>query len=308
MTTARRYLYLVLLLTFFMFGTANAGPAPEEKPKPPAAPTASETPPPPAKPSLTPEEIEDLIYRGDEFYRIRGVNHMKDRAIPAYVSTALDLYLKAYAAGKPSEDLIIRILQASYYYVTYAEKDKKLRREAVDRAMEIGQKGLEAYPESAAMNYWMAALWGSWSKLHGRFAAAKKDVALKIRALAEKTIELDPEYNEGGGYRTLGRLHFKTPRIPFLITWPDKKKALELLKKAVEVGPKNLTNHLFYAEALLYSGKRAEARKEITLIQKADVREDRVVEDLRVKKEAADLLLTLNEKIDPAMTRRTYIP
>ncbi len=290
-----------------MAGTAGAGPAPEQRPEPPAAPTASETPAPPARPSLSPEEIEDLIYRGDEFFRIRGVNHMKDSAIPAYVKTALGLYLKAYEAGKPSEELIEKIMHASYYYATYAEKDKKLRRKILDRALEIGAKGLEAYPESAAINYWMAATWGAWSKVHGRWAAARKDVAQKIRALAEKTIELDPEYAEGGGYRTLGRLYFKTPRIPLFVSWPDKKKALELLKKAVEVGPKNLTNHLFYAEALLYSGQRDEARKEIEFIQKADIREDRVVEELRVKKEAAELLNTLNEKMDPVMRRRTYI-
>jgi len=291
-----------------MLGVAEAGPAPTEAPARPTEPTAAETPtPPPPAPTLSADEIEDLIYRGDEFFRLRGANHIKDRAYPANVRNALDLYLQAYEGGKPTEDLVIKILHASYYYVTYAEKDKNRRKEAVDRAMEIGQKGLEEFSDSAGIHYWMAALWGAWSRVYGTFASARNDVALKIRALAEKTIELDPEYAEGGGYRTLGRLHFKTPYIPFFITWPDKKKALKLLEKAVKTGPRNLTNHLFYAESLLYRNQRDKAEKEIKLVLKAKIREERVVEELRVKKEAKELLNTLYEKLDPEMQRRMII-
>ncbi len=252
-------------------------------------------------------EKERLIASGDQFFKLRGARHLKDRAVTANISNALSAYFEAYDAGEPTAELIIKIMHASYYYATYAETDKTLNRKAVTRAIEVGNKGLAAYPDSAGINYWMAALWGRWSKLHGRIASSRKDVAKKIKAFAERTIELDPLYCDGGGYRTLGRLHFKTPRIPFFLSWPRKKKALALLKKAVEVGPDNLTNHLFYAESLLERGRRDEARKEVEFIQKAKPNEEKVVEQLRVQKEAAEILTILNDKLDPNFNKRFFI-
>jgi len=251
----------------------------------------------PAYTAASTESASSLVERGDKFFQIRGVNHMGDWAVPGNIRNALDLYIEAYDMGEPSQELIEKILHASYFYANYAKTDKEKQKKAVDRALEIGTKGLKAYPDSAGINYWMASLWGRWSGLHGRIASARKDVALKVKAFAEKTIELDPSYCEGGGYRTLGRLHYKTPKIPFFLTWPNKKKALELLEKAVKEAPDNLTNRLFYAESLIERGKRDQARKEITFIQKAEIHEEKVVEELRVKGEAIDVMTRLNDNI-----------
>jgi len=314
--TTKNLFYPLLLILTLMFGVAHAGPGPAASsvpPAPPAPPPASasgkvvEAPAARPSPSIPAKGRAGLIERGDLFFRLRGAHHVKDRAVPANVRNALDLYLQAYDAGPVTEGLITRILHATYFYVTYAETDRKLAKKAVDRALEIGKKGLKEYPGSAGINYWMASIWAAWSRVHGHFASAGKDIAGKIRALARKTIEIDPAYNEGGGYRTLGRLHYKTPHIPFFLSWPDKNKALKLLKKAVEVAPENLTNHLFYAESLLERGYRDRARKEVEFIIKARIREENVVEELRVKKRAAALLPVINDRIDVNMRKRSVI-
>jgi len=250
---------------------------------------------------------DSLVERGDKFFNIRGEHHLLDRAVTANISNAIDAYLEAYDIGNPDEELIIKIMRASHYYVTYAETDIKLQKKIITKAMEIGEKGLAAYSDSAGINYWMAALWGRWSKIYGHIASSRKDVAARIKVLAERTIELDPLYAEGGGYRTLGRLHFKTPRIPFLISWPRKKKALEYLKKAVEAGPDNLTNHLFYAEALMKSDYKEEAKKEVGFILKVKTDEQRVVEELRVKREAGELQAKLNDNVDVMFQRKLRV-
>jgi len=252
-------------------------------------------------------EKERLIARGDQFFKIRGAHHIKGRPVKANISNSISAYLEAYDAGEPSAELIVKIMHASYYYITYAENNKSLQKKAVDKALKIGEKGLKAYPESAGINYWMAALWAGWSKANGRIASSRKNVAKKIKAYAERTIELDPLYCEGGGYRTLGRLHFKTPRIPFILSWPRKKKALALLKKAVEAGPENLTNHLFYAESLIERGKRKEAEKEVKFIQKAKIDKEKVVEEMRIKGEAERLFAILHDKVDVNFNRNTRV-
>ncbi len=237
------------------------------------------------------------------FFKLRSANHVYDKAVPANIINALKLYMEAYEAGETSAALIIKIMHASYFYVTYTDATKELKKAQVTKAIEIGDAGLKAFPESAGINYWLAALWGRWSRLYGRIASSRNDVAIKIKEYAERTIELDPSYEEGGGYRTLGRLHFKTPRIPFILSWPRKKIAMALLEKAVKEGPDNLTNHLFYAEALLDRGRRKEAEKEILFVQQARAEEENIVEAIRAKKTARHLMTIVHDKDDTKQNR-----
>ncbi len=246
----------------------------------------------------------EAIAQGDKFFKIRGRGHFNDRAVPGTITNAINKYMEAYNGGNDSQELIIKIMHASYFYVTYATEEKAVQKEFITKAIEIGDAGLEKYPESAGINYWLSALWGRWSKVYGRIASSRKDVAVKIKKIAERTIELDPSYCEGGGYRTLGRLHFKTPRIPFLLSWPRKKKALKYLNKALVEGPENLTNHLFYAEALIERGRRDEARKEIVFIDNVKPHDEKIVEELRVKLRAREVMTILNDKILPLEEQR----
>ncbi|MFQ5428083.1 MAG: tetratricopeptide repeat protein [Thermodesulfobacteriota bacterium] len=279
MRLTRRPVYLALLLILFMLPASYAA-----------------------------ETKEQLIERGDRFFALRGANNIKDQAVSGNILNAINAYMEAYeafGADEASAGLIIKIMHSTYFYVTYAEVKWDAQKEAVTKALEIGEAALELYPESAGINYWMAALWGRWSKAYGKIASAREDVVLKIKAYAERTIELDPTYAEGGGYRTLGRLHYKTPRIPFITSWPRKKLALAYFEKALKEGPDNLTNHLFYAESLIERGRRDEARPEVLFIQKAKSRyEENIVEVLRAKKSAAELMTTLNDKADPAFDRK----
>lgn len=238
------------------------------------------------------------IERGDKFFALRGANHINKKALPANTQNAIKLYLEAYDAGEPSAELIIKIMRSSYFLITYTDAKKELKKEYVTKAIEIGGAGLKTYSESAGINYWLAALWGRWSKLYGRIASSKNNVAVKIKDYAERTIELDPSYCEGGGYRTLGRLHFKTPRIPFLLPWPRKKLALKFLEKALQEGPDNLTNHLFYAEALINRGKKKEADKELRFVQTALTTEETIVEDIQAKQSANELMKVVHDKQD----------
>jgi hypothetical protein len=64
-------------------------------------------------------------------------------------------------------------------------------------------------------------------------------------------IDLDPNLEEGGGYRILGRLHDVSPRILFVTGWISRPAALANLRKAYRAAPNNSVNRLFLAEAIL---------------------------------------------------------
>lgn len=229
------------------------------------------------------------LEKGDAFFRQRAEGHDGDVALASMIERALSAYIKAYEAGDLSEELAIKILDASYFYAAYSDASEKRQKEVLQQAIKIGEYGLKRYPDSVGINYWMAGIWGRWGEVNGIFASAKEGVAGKIKIYAENTIAIDPKYAEGGGYRALGRLHFKAPKIPFFLSWPSKKEALKFLKIAVYIGPDNTTNHLFYAESLYNEGLQDEALKHIDIILHKDANQDKVVEILRDKKLAETL-------------------
>ncbi|MEE9615224.1 MAG: hypothetical protein V3W31_09820 [Thermodesulfobacteriota bacterium] len=232
--------------------------------------------------------------RGDAFYAKRGEGHTGDWASTEPIERALSAYLKAYELGDSSAELSVKILQSTYFYATYAEKDKKAQKAALQKAREVGEAAAAKHPGDGPLNYQMGGIWGRWGEVNGIIASARKGVADKVRVYAEKAVSLDPGYASGGGYRTLGRLNFKAPYIPLILSWPSKKEALKYLKKAVEVGPENLTNHLFYAENLYHAKSYDEALTHVGHVLDAEIDSSKVVEDLRDKEDAQKL----KEKIE----------
>lgn len=250
-----------------------------------------------SSPSQAASSITELILLGDDYYARRADGHDGDWASTVPISKALEAYLNAYELGGRSAALYSKILRASFFYATNAEKDESKQKEILQRATVIGAEAVEMYPDDAAINYQMAGCWGRWGEVNGLIASARKGVADKVKLYGEKTIRLDPDLEEGGGYRTMGRLHFKAPYIPFILSWPDKKEALKNLALAVEKGPQNLTNHLFYAESLVQARSYQEALMHVDLILAAGPDQSRIVEQLRDKKEAAALKKTIESKL-----------
>ena len=235
------------------------------------------------------EGAVDLVKTGDALYKRRAEGYSGDSAQVDIILKARDAYLEAYDGGDHSEELVSKLMSANYFYATYTDIEKKKQKEALELSIKVGEELLSRVPDSVAINYQMGGAWGRWGEVYGIFASAKKGVAKTVRDYAEKTVSLDPEYAGGGGYRTLGRLHFKAPKIPFILSWPSKKESEKFLKKATSIGPNKLTNHLFYAETLMAEGAKDQALAELDFILNAIPNPDTLVEDLRDQKEAGEL-------------------
>ena len=147
-------------------------------------------------------------------------------------------------------------------------------------------------PDVVPCFLWASVNWGKWALVFGKTAAARQGAAAKIRDYATAVIRLDPSFDEGGGYRVLGRLHHQTPSIPFITGWASRTEALKNLRLAVETAPRNFVNRLYLAEAIWDYEKenRANARRMLeTLV--ADVPSPALpVEDARAQEDARALL------------------
>ena len=102
---------------------------------------------------------------------------------------------------------------------------------------------------------------GSWAEEYGVISAAREGVADLMRKHSKKIISLDPEFENGGGYFMLGVVHYKSPYIPFILSWPDNDKAISYLSKSINIGKAIPNQKVYFAQALYKDGKKNEAIK-----------------------------------------------
>ena len=181
-----------------------------------------------------------------------------------------------------------KLLRCIYFKGLFITHDPDYRKAIYRKGIESGEKYLAVFPDSAPLHSWLGVLWGYWGEVNGKMTSAKKGVPGKVREYAEKTIALDSLYLDGAGYRMLGRANFKIPKIPLLLGWPSKEKALICLERANAIGPDNLFNRLYLAEALL---ERDQKERGLTMLRNIlNVKETRhgLASDLLIKKEARE--------------------
>lgn len=208
---------------------------------------------------------QDILQEADELWEQRGDNFNQETLLAdsTNINNAIALYKKflTTATDAEKEAATWKLIRAYYFKGGYTTNDSEMKKKIFDLGKDLGNKAVEAYPESAGINLFLAIVWGVWGEEYGILQAAKNGVAGKIKTYCEKAIEIDPNFDEAGGYRVLGRVYFKAPKIWPILRWPSKEKAVEILKKARELAPHNLITQQFLAEALHAEGQKDEAVK-----------------------------------------------
>lgn len=230
----------------------------------------------------------DPIAAGDAAWSRRAEGHQGARALPGPVDEAIAAYEKAVREQPDRLEGAWKLARALHYKGEYATQGREGKQKVFDRGREVAEAGLDrlarrvggrekldtltpaqaakavaGLPEAPPLLLWAAAHWGLWGDVFGRMAAARQGVGDKVRRYSEILVALDERYEDAAGHRILGRLHTLAPKIPLVTGWVDRAKAIAELRRAVALGPDNLDNHLFLAEALLehQPEKAAEARE-----------------------------------------------
>jgi tetratricopeptide (TPR) repeat protein len=257
--------------------------------------------------------------RGDTAWERRTEGYEGLRARPEPVTEAVAAYEAALEAAPESLEAHWKLVRALYFQGEYAVEGSAEKQKVYSRATEVfgaaaqrlqerfGTKVnfLEGKPEdiartlagvgeAPALYFWAAVAWGSWGEVHGRLAAVRQGVATRVRDYAEVVVLLDETFEEAGGHRILGRLHAVAPSVIFFTGWIDRDKAVEHLTRAVELGPENPDNQVFFADALLEHRKarKAEALQILRRVLAGPVPEGREMEMERSRETARELLET----------------
>ncbi len=154
---------------------------------------------------------------------------------------------------------------------------------------------LRTREEAVALYFWSAVAWGEWAMMRGPLTAVRTGAASRIRDLAQTVIDIDPAFERGGGYRILGRLHDRAPRIPFITGWVSRPRGIELLERSLAADPANSISQIFLAEALQdHAPERLpEARRLLLACANAPPRPEYAVEDVHFSTMARSRLLAL---------------
>jgi hypothetical protein len=256
-----------------------------------------------------------LVLEGDRWYVRRQEGRSGEKASPLPINRAIASYDEA-TRDPDFVEARWKLARALYFKGAYTGLDadsrkavfvnaRRVSEEAIgilDKTLEQkGVKGLlDAVPEALAASglkdrseaapvyFWAAVSWGEWALSTGKVEAAKNGAAEKIRDYASTVIGLDPSFEEGGGYRVLGRLNDQAPWIPFVTGWVSREDAVKYLRLAMQQDGRNFVNRHFLAEALWRgdAGEKAEALRLEEGVTNDAPSPQHLIEDLKIQADA----------------------
>lgn len=237
---------------------------------------------------------QTALEQADALWEKRGENFNQQTLLadPAHIDQAIQLYQEALdsATGEAKAEATWKLIRAYYFKGNYTTNDSEAKKAIFDKGKELGEAAIEEFPNSPGVFLFTAIVWGVWGEEFGIFKAARKGVAGKIKEYCERVIELDPNYDNAGGYRVLGRVYFKAPKIPFILGWPSKEKAIGFLEKGLAAAPDNLITKQFLAEALYAEDQKERAIELLNEILATTEIVGGVAEDANTKHDVKQLL------------------
>jgi tetratricopeptide (TPR) repeat protein len=282
---------LLLSLSILLSASSRAGQNPSPSPGPQASPTPSPEPTP---------DIAAFVVPAEEHFSHRSIGAIDLVANPQEIEAAIELYRKALSVDPGNIEVLAKLLRSLHFRGAYTNFGLEEKKVFFDEGRRLGQAGvdrLEAAASAAhglsriealrlvkgapALYLWTAVHWGEWGLAKGKFASARTGVAGRLRDLSQTLIDMDPLFDEGAGYRMLGKLHSEAPKILFFTGWISHEKGVQYLRRAYKVAPDNPVNCAFLAEAILdhQPDKKDEARELLEHCVSLTPRPDRILED-----------------------------
>lgn len=171
--------------------------------------------------------------------------------------------------------------EVTRYQAPAAERQKRFEALAA-RAHQVS----EAHAGRAEPLVWEGIIVSSLAGEKGGLGALS--LVKQAKALYEQAIQVDGNVLDGSAYNSLGVLYYKVPGWP--VGFGDRKKARELLQKALAINPKGIDANYFFAEYLVESKQGEEALPYLERALQAPPRPGRPIADQGRKEEAKALI------------------
>jgi len=221
------------------------------------------------------QTAEELLAEGDALYQ-----KMMDMET---AKAALSKYHEAAGLLENKYEAYWRISRILYYIGDHSEK-KKDKKSYFSQGIYYGKRAVELEPNRPEGHYWLGVNYGKYGEVRGVLKSLS--LVKPIKQEMNKVIEIDRSFEDGGADKVLGRVYFKLPGF----AGGSKKKSLEHLLKAKEIGPNDPLTRLYLAETYLALDEVAKARQELEFVLGLED-DPRWISDVAACKEAARKLL-----------------
>jgi len=151
-----------------------------------------------------------------------------------------------------------RIAKFVNYQARHAPDDQRLS--ILAEGVNAGRRAVALAPARVEGHFWLGANLGL-SAEEGSFL---RGISLidNIRREMEIVNQIDPDYEQASGLRTLARVDFRAP----FFKGGNKRRSVEQLERCLTRFPDNSLTMLYLAESYLAVGLRDEARKQLESI------------------------------------------
>jgi tetratricopeptide (TPR) repeat protein len=221
---------------------------------------------------VTNSQLEDVFNEADDlFYHCEKEGNI-DRAV-----SLLEPYLASVDDPSTLARVHAMLAQARFWRHYYAPEGERL--EAAEKGVNLATKALGLDPDNLYANCFAALLMG----IHGLEMGVVNSLFYmnKVKACAEKCVEIDESYLEAAPHIVLGDLYRFAPSPP--IGCGNKKKSVKHLERARDLAPHSSMARVRLAESYLKVRKKDLARQEAEFVLNNDIKErgPRFAEDMR---------------------------
>ena len=171
--------------------------------------------------------------------------------------SAISQLNEAYELNSNDYDLHWNL--ARFYYWAATEcKDSEQAAVLAKKGWQAAEQAKKVSPQRIEGWYWATANIGIYADAAGTFVTVKEDLSTKYKDNADQAIELDPSFDDGGPYRSLGIYYTKLP-------WPmqDLEQAKDLIGRSLSANPNRALSLYYYAEVQIQSGDVEEGQKNL---------------------------------------------
>lgn len=118
----------------------------------------------------------------------------------------------------------------------------------------------------------------------------------QARALFQKSIAIDPKALDGTAYVALGNLYHRLPGWPF--SFGDDAAARRYFEAAQRLFPKAIDTNYFLGDFLLSEGEYEQALRYLEIADRAEIRAESRISDLKLKEEVTQALADARARND----------
>ncbi len=223
--------------------------------------------------------VTDDLQTGIKYFNARSDNAvgLQANAINADKAIAIfDALLKQNKHIQVAGGYCMQSYNFKGRFVYISDKDKIA---AYSKTIVLGNDLVKKFPKDGKIRFELTSAIALSAEINGVMKSIDDGVMAKLLYHTKMLIATDSMYNNGGGWKFDAGLNYKTPYIPVILTWPDKKKAIEIMKKVIKYFPTDVGANFYYAEALHEDNQKKLAKIYFEAAVRFPSRKDFMIED-----------------------------